>query len=111
MSEACCPFCASSLPADLAKHVVPDTRLRLHRAALYVFASTLALGCGARTDLLLRDAEGEPDATSHDATVDTSSPTLDTAPVDTIPDTGVDTGEVRDTGGPAPIYKAAPFGP
>ena len=106
---ASCPFCGTTLSVDFGSDAVPDTRTRLHRAAIFVFASTVgaaaaaATACGARTGLPVSDA--------NDATPETPDGELaDVAAPDSV-DVGPDTGEARDTGSWAGPYKAAPFGP
>jgi hypothetical protein len=51
-SEHQCPFCATALePAELATKVVPAANQRMGRNAMFVFATTLALGaCASPTN-------------------------------------------------------------
>ena len=107
--SACCPFCAATLSADFGANVVPDTRARLHRAAIFFFASTVSAAaataaCGARTGLEV----GEPDDAAPDGP---DAAVAEVFASDTQLDAGPDLGEARDTGSWAGPYKAAPFGP
>jgi hypothetical protein len=46
IGESDCPFCGRTLPADFAGRVVPGANVRLGRAAMFVFGSSLAAaGC------------------------------------------------------------------
>ncbi len=125
-AERACPFCAAALPTNLAAGAVPNTTARMKRAAVFTFATSLAIaGCGSTT-------------TSNDASVtaDTGAdtgPSTDNGPstdagfdsgvfVDAGTDTGpdddggivaayglpADAGFPEDTGGIAPPYGIAP---
>lgn len=107
-AERACPFCDSALPTDLAASAVPAATTRMKRAAVFTFATSLALaGCGSTT-------------TSNDASVtaDTSAdtgPSTDNGPAtDTgfdsgiFVDAGTDAGAPDDDGGPVAAYGAPP---
>ena len=48
-SERACPFCAALLTDDDRARVAPDTRVRLGRAALFVFGAAVAVAaCGSK---------------------------------------------------------------
>lgn len=49
LPESVCPFCGRSITEDLSMSVVPNTSLRLSRAALFAF-TTLAAGCQSTAD-------------------------------------------------------------
>ena len=46
-SESQCPFCGVTLESDLAARAVPSTTARLGRGAMFVFATTVAIGACA----------------------------------------------------------------
>lgn len=47
-AEAKCPFCAAALPTSAGARVLPGPKVRLSRAAVFVFGATLAVtGCGS----------------------------------------------------------------
>ncbi len=50
IAETACPFCASALPTDLAKRVIPGATGRLSRAAAYAFTASLAVAACSSDD-------------------------------------------------------------
>ncbi len=91
-SEASCPFCAASLPSNLASRAVPGASRRIHRGAMYTFAtiasvaSTVALASCSSTSTTT-PTPGPSDGTTADS------------PGDTVPDDG----------NPGVMYGPAPF--
>jgi hypothetical protein len=79
-SESQCPFCGVTLAGDLASRAVPSTTQRLGRGAMFVFATTVALGACA-------PSPGPSDGA-------------------TPSDSAADTGTAQDSGGPMPLYGA-----
>lgn len=72
--DSSCPFCASALPADLARFAVPGTSRRLTRAAAFAFTASLSvLGCSS-------DSTGPVDA-GHDANGGADGPAYGLPPV------------------------------
>jgi hypothetical protein len=98
-SEAACPFCAKAIPAGLVP--VPHGPRRQYvgkNATALALASALAAsGCSGDAAVVTPadvGAEAVVDSSAPDAAADTSADTADSTASD-----------VRDEGGPVPIYK------
>src|SRR4051812_45810637 len=107
--DEACPFCASSMPADVRVAAAPTRRLG--RSALFAFAVGVA-GCSSEGGVV--PVYGAPAPTDTGAKLDAEDDpgggmALYGAPADTgAPDTGTksDGGDdVMDSGGPAPAYR------
>jgi hypothetical protein len=100
-SESQCPFCGMTLESDLAARAVPSTTARLGRGAMFVFATTVAIGACA-------PSPGPSDAASpaDGGTVQDGGGgmALYGAPVPT--DGGA---EPQDSGGPSPSDGGGPI--
>lgn len=124
-SETACPFCAASLPSNLAERAIPSAPTRLNRAAAFVFGASLAVtGCSSETTG--GGTTGMSGGAQEDAGLDDDGgvmPLYGGPPVDGGPDddgggmaeygappppddAGTDAG---DGGGAAPLYGAPPM--
>lgn len=84
IDHTACPFCAATLPDDLAKKVVPAARSRLDRFATITFATALSVAAAA--------ACGGSTETTPDGTQGTPPPGTDAGRLD------------KDSGGAVPAY-------
>ncbi len=111
-SESACPFCASALPTDLARHAVPPATRRMNRAAAFTFAATLAVSAGAiSTSACGGTVEQGPDdhgggqAMYGTARADDGGATIDDGGTAAMYGLAyVDSGAPEDAGQPTPAY-------
>ena len=116
--EAVCPFCASTLPADLAERAAPPwPRRRLNRAAVFVFGATLSTaacsgnvvqGVGAGTG----GSAGTGGGVSTHGTGGTGGSPVDAGPDGPADDGGPEDAEddVHQDVNVQPPYGAPPYG-
>jgi len=115
VSESDCPFCGQSISDDSKAKAIPSAAQRMGRNAMFVFATTLALGACAPAQQPAADASPDsspdtggiiamygapaPDAQGNDAA---STPDADSAS-----DAGDAGGIIALYGGPAPVDAGA----
>ncbi|MFI5299396.1 MAG: hypothetical protein ACHREM_14980 [Polyangiales bacterium] len=116
ISESACPFCASALPADFARGVIPGTTQRLSRSAAFAFASTLTIaGCSSTGQTATTGDAAQDTATSEAGGADAGHNDADTGIVALYggaPDaiTPIDTGANDADTGMIAIYGGPPDG-
>lgn len=132
VNESACPFCGQSINDEAKGKVIPGANQRMGRSAMFVFATTLALGACSPAQQPAGDASPDsaadaggiiamygapaPDAQGNDAASSPDAQDTDAndaggiiamyggpAPVDASPDSAM-----NDSGGIAPLY-GGPF--
>ena len=121
-SESQCPFCGVTLESDLASRAVPSTSRRLGRGAMFVFATTVAIGACAPSPGPSDAAppseggvvqDGGGGMALYGAPVPTDGGTMESDSGGPIAMYGgpppVDAGPGPDSGGPSPVDAGSPL--
>lgn len=109
-AESACPFCATSLPSDLAARAVPPAPRRLERLAAFTFAATVAAtACGGKSETPGEESvDGGTSSSSSSSSSSSGSSGASSGSSGVAPPYGL---PPEDGGGPAALYGApAPDG-